>query len=325
MIGVRTEIMGLYVMGKNFSEEYVQINGISQYFLHYPSPQREVVIMLHGGPGSSNAFFAHHLRPYWDFSNVVYYDQRGTGKTLKKNKTKANDLTMDVFISDLRQTISYIKEKYQTERIILLGQSWGTILGTHYILRHPDDVVGYIGTGQAAHARREMKIAYDKLKNTLESAGAKKDLEKQKKLGDYPNVSADDFYNKVIPFQRLQSKHGLAINVLKVLKAAIKSPVFRLNDLYFLPKGSKLTHQSADILNLLLNYDIWDTTEYPVPVYYVLGRDDWQVPSVLAAEYFEKIKAPQKGLYWVENAGHAADIDNPADFCKTVREIIMQL
>jgi pimeloyl-ACP methyl ester carboxylesterase len=312
-------------MGKNFYEEYVQINGISQYFLHYPSSQKEVVIMLHGGPGSSNAFFAHNLRPYWDFSNIVYYDQRGTGKTLKKNKTRADDLTLDVFISDLKQTISYIKEKYQTQRIILLGQSWGTILGTHYILRHPDDVIGYIGTGQAVDARREMKIAYDKLKDTLKSAGAKKDLMKLKELGDYPNVSAENFYNKVMPFQRLQSKHGLAVNVAKVLKTTLKSPVFRLSDLLFLARGSKLTHQSADILNILMDYGIWDITEYSVPVYYVLGRDDWQVPSVLAAEYFEKINAPQKGLYWVENAGHVTDVDNPADFCKAVREIIAEL
>jgi pimeloyl-ACP methyl ester carboxylesterase len=281
--------------------------------------------MLHGGPGSSNAFFAHILRPYWDFSNVVYYDQRGTGKTLKKNKAIPNNLTMDVFISDLKQTISYIKKKYQTDRIVLLGQSWGTMLGTHYILKHPDDVIGYIGTGQVVDARREMKIVYDKLKDTLESAGAKKDLKKLNALGDYPNVSADNFYNQVMPFQRLQSKHGLAINVSKVVKTTLKSPVFRLSDLFLLPKGSKLTHQSPDILNILLDYGIWDITDYPVPVYYILGRDDWQVPSILAAEYFEKINAPRKKLYWIENAGHVTDVDNPADFCKAVKEVVTQL
>jgi len=74
---------------KAFTEEYVQINGINQYFLHYPSTQKEVVIFLHGGPGSSTALFAHNLKQYWDFCSFVYYDQRGTGRTLKNNKTKA--------------------------------------------------------------------------------------------------------------------------------------------------------------------------------------------------------------------------------------------
>jgi len=44
-----------------------------------------------------------------------------------------------------------------------------------------------------------------------------------------------------------------------------------------------------------------------------------------AAKYFEKINAPQKGLYWIENAGHATDIDNPADFCKAAKEVVTRL
>jgi len=69
---------------------------------------------------------------------------------------------------------------------------------------------------------------------------------------------------------------------------------------------------------------IGDVTEYAVPVFYILGRDDWQTPSSLAAEYFEKTNAPSKGLFWIENARHMTDMDNPSDFFKAVREIISQ-
>lgn len=54
----------------------------------------------------------------------------------------------------------------------------------------------------------------------------------------------------------------------------------------------------------------------------LLGTDDWQTPSALAAEYFEKIDAPIKKLYWVENAAHATDLDNPVDFYSAIKEII---
>jgi len=63
---------------KTYTEEYVLINGIYQYFLHYPSSQKEVVIYLHGGPGESSANYAHVLSPHYDFCNVVFYDQRGS-------------------------------------------------------------------------------------------------------------------------------------------------------------------------------------------------------------------------------------------------------
>lgn len=49
---------------KNFTQEFVDINGISQYFLHYSSSQEEVVIMLHGGPGLPNSYTAYALQPY---------------------------------------------------------------------------------------------------------------------------------------------------------------------------------------------------------------------------------------------------------------------
>ena len=75
----------------------------------------------------------------------------------------------------------------------------------------------------------------------------------------------------------------------------------------------------------MVDYSLWDKVEYSVPVFYLLGTDDWQTPSTLAAEYFEKITAPTKSLYWIDNAGHATDVDNPAEFYKAVKEILIQL
>lgn len=307
---------------KDFIEEYVQINGIDQYFLHYPSPQKEVVIFLHGGPGSPTSAFAYNLMEYCDFCNVVYYDQRGTGKTLKKNKTRASDLTLEVMLADLKETVGYVKKKYQTDKVILLGQSWGSVLGTQYALRHPEDVACYIGTGQVVNRRKETKVAYDKLKETLESKGATKDLAKLTALGDGSKVDAKNFDSHVVKFQKLQSKYGYSVNISKMLRIALKSPIVKFSDFYCFIKSPKL---NEELSNSISEYSIWDISDYEVPVYYVLGRDDWQVPTVFAAEYFEKINAPRKGLYWIENAGHATDVDNPKDFCKAVKEIILQL
>lgn len=101
---------------KSYFEEYVEMNGIMQYFLHYPSQHNAVAIMLHGGPGQSEAFFAHCLRPHWDFCNVVYYDQRGAGKTQARNKSKVEDIKIETLITDLNQTIQYIKQKIKRKR-----------------------------------------------------------------------------------------------------------------------------------------------------------------------------------------------------------------
>jgi len=309
---------------KDYTEEYVQINGIRQYFLHYPSPQKEVVIFLHGGPGSPSSAFGYEVKKQWDFCSLVYYDQRGSGKTLKKNKTKAEDLSLDVMIADLKETISYIKQKYQTDRVILLGQSWGSVLGTQYVLRYPVDVVAFIATGVVVDTRQGMmRVSYDKLKETLISKDAKKDLKKLATLGDYPNVDKENFNEHVIVFQKLQSKHGHSVDIGKMVKLGMKSPVFKLSDIYYMPKGSNLSAKL--FIDAVLEYSILDIKDYKLPVYYLLGRNDWQVPSTSAAEYFEKINAPHKALYWIEDAGHVVDVENTKDYCKAVREILLGL
>ena len=333
---------------KNFTEEYVQINGIYQYFLHYPSPhpspqkelqkepqkdpqkepqnelQKKVLIHLHGGPGSSMANAAYTYTPIVDYCNIVFYDQRGAGKTQKKNNSKPEDLTIENLIADLKQTIAYIKKKYATERIILLGQSWGTILGTQYILKYPEDVTAYIGTGHCIDTRRDMKIIYNKLEQLIENKKNKNDAKKLMAMKNLPNMKVDDkdYVSTDMKFTYLKSKYGLNLKAGKLLKIMFKSPIFKLSDLLVMIKGVKL---NFNLTKWSTDYSIWDTTEYSIPVFYILGRDDWQTSSVLAAEYFEKINAPQKRLFWVENAGHVADLDNPTDFFAAIKEIFMQL
>jgi len=314
------------IMGKikDFAEEYVHINGIKHYFLHYPSSQKEVIIHLHGGPGSSATLFAYMLKPYRNICNVVYYDQRGAGRTQKKNKSKPEDLTIEILITDLKQVICYIKEKYQTDKVILLGQSWGTVLGTQYILKYPDDVLCYIGTGHCIDTRSETKIIYAKLKEVIESKGNKKDAKKLMNMQNLPTMKVDDknYVATETRFFFLRTKYGLTLKIMKLLKIIFKSPIFKLSDLFLMINGPKT---NMELMKWMTDYSISEIIEYSVPVYYLLGRDDWQVPSTFAAEYFEKINAPQKGLYWIENAGHATDADNPTDFCNAVKEIILQL
>jgi pimeloyl-ACP methyl ester carboxylesterase len=314
---------GVNNMGKqNFTEEFVEINGIEQYFIHYPSPlHNEVILHLHGGPGSSAANFTHALSPYWDFCSIVYYDQRGAGRTQKRNKSKPQDLTIDILIADLKETIRYVKQKYKTDRVILLGQSWGTVLGTQYVQKFPKDVISYIGTGHCVDTRREMKIIYDKLQEAVECKGHKRDARKIRNLQNLPYMNVEDknYVAAETRFFFLRTKYGLTLKTGSLLKLLFKSPIFKLSDLLLMIKAPKTNIQ---LMKWLTDYSVWDTTEYALPVFYILGQDDWQTPSTLAAEYFEKINAPRKRLYLLDNAGHATDVDNPADFYKAVREIL---
>jgi len=307
------------------TEEYVSINGIEQYLLHLPGDSKDVVIMLHGGPGIPNSLLAYYHQPFLGFCNAVYYDQRGAGKTQQKNKTKPQELSMDVMLEDLRQTIVYLKEKYETDRVFLAGHSCGSTLGTQFIIKHPGDVAGYIGYGQEVAFAPQHKLWFEHLKAAVQKSGDKKHAKKIAAVPEnFPGLPKDEFVKHTVMLTALEGKYGYT--VVDFVDLYRKSPLAKPKDMIQLVQmnnGSKISKKLlGDVFH---GHDVRSIKEYQVPVYFILGRHDEWTPSTLAAEYFETIAAPKKGLYWIEDAGHFIDTDNPAAFFGAMKDIIAQL
>ena len=51
-----------------------------------------------------------------------------------------------------------------------------------------------------------------------------------------------------------------------------------------------------------------------VPVYFLGGRYDYKVPSVLADEYLRFLNCPKKEFVWFEKSGHALNYEEPELF-----------
>ncbi|MED1567782.1 alpha/beta hydrolase [Bacillus paramycoides] len=122
----------------NIGEEYVPINDANQYLFHsgkkYDNP---VLLYLHVGPGSVESLFAHAFQDRLEeIFTIVHWDQRGAGKTFIKNRDKYP--TIDSMVKDLYEIIQYLKRKYNKEKIVLLGRSWGTVLGSVFVKQYPE-------------------------------------------------------------------------------------------------------------------------------------------------------------------------------------------
>lgn len=104
--------------------EYALINDCNHYFLHFPLESDIVILHIHGGPGQSTSDFAYLQEEYFNYSNFVYYDQRGAGRTQLKNKSTPDEITTEQLLDDLDKIVDFISERYHTKKIILLGHSW---------------------------------------------------------------------------------------------------------------------------------------------------------------------------------------------------------
>ncbi len=305
----------------SYIAEYVSINGIDQFLLHYYNMNSElpVLLFIHGGPGMSESTFSHAFQEALSvLYTVVHWDQRGSGKTLSKNKNIYP--TIDELLDDLIQVVKYLKAKYCKKKIVILGHSFGSVLGTLFVLRHPEDVLYYIGVGQVISITENEIIGYEKLKEIIIKADHKKDLEKLRKIGDYPeNNYNKPMIKKIQKIRILQGKYKIGMNFIPILKTLFKSPIFRISDILSIIKGMSNNKQIWDYLFSHSLYD--ETVNYEIPVYYIIGERDFQAPNTIAKTYFSTINAPYKEIFTIEDAGHFMMLDKPELFAEAMIKI----
>ncbi|HSD11190.1 MAG TPA: alpha/beta hydrolase, partial [Candidatus Binatia bacterium] len=69
-----------------------------------------------------------------------------------------------------------------------------------------------------------------------------------------------------------------------------------------------------------MTYDVvpglWDgeVAGFDVPVFFFLGRHDFNTPSQLASKYMDRLDAPLKGIVWFEHSAHFPFFEEPGRF-----------
>jgi len=74
----------------------------------------------------------------------------------------------------------------------------------------------------------------------------------------------------------------------------------------------------------LLSVDLFkQVPELHVPVYFLIGKHDYNWSAELAKKYFDILKAPKKEFFWFENSAHAPNGEEPKEFNKIMIEKIL--
>lgn len=295
-----------------YREEFVELGGIEQYLLHYPQPSAgPVILFLNGGPGNAESNFGYYFNKYWpDCYQVVYWDQRGAGKTLSRHPDPADYPTVEGLLEDLDELIDYLKDHYQKEKIILLGHSWGTILGSQYALRKPENVLMYIGVGQVVDSHTNEQLGLAKAIEAAEKAGNHKDQETLMAIKDYPPEMDQAGIKVLTNVRKYQMKYNLAAKLsFSLVKTYVCSPVFKLSDISAMNKAEKA---NGNLMDYLFAYNLNnETLTYEMPMCLIQGERDFQIQTSLAVDYFERIEAPQKQIHIIPDAGHITMCDQP--------------
>src|SRR5438045_3543218 len=109
-----------------YRKGYLKVSDLHEiYYEVCGNPNGKPVLFLHGGPGNG---FDNHDKRFFDFEklNVIFFDQRGAGKSRPFAETKEN--TSQDLIDDINKLLKFLN----IEIVFLFGGSWGATLAAYY-------------------------------------------------------------------------------------------------------------------------------------------------------------------------------------------------
>lgn len=305
---------------------FVPIGGVDQWIeIRGEDKRNPVLLMVSGGPGNSLIPFSYtFLRPWEKDFTVVNWDQRGSGRTFVRHGKGTPDMTIARMVSDTVEVAEYLCRHLGKAKIILLGWSWGSILGIETIHARPDLFAAYVGTGQFVEGIANEAVGYAALLSRAETANDAKTVRKLRKIGQPPYATT----RKLVGERRLLASYTPPLERAMWKRMPLimaQAPGTSLLDVYHVGLGAML----FSIKRLWPSVTAYDakklTRTFKVPFFIIDGEDDIQVPTTIAHEWFETIEAPQKAFITIPDAAHLALATHSAEFLKIMSERVRPL
>jgi proline iminopeptidase len=253
------------------------------------------IIVLHGGPDFDHSYLVPDLDRLATSYRLIYYDQRGRGRSAEH--VRLEDVSLASDLADLDK----VREYFHLDQVVLLGHSWGTVLALEYSLRHPDRVSHLILMNPAPASAADYKqLRNDWLEHRAE------DMEKRKaiaatdayKNGDpeavtaYYRIHFKPAFARSEEYDRFMSRLSASFTSEGVLKArAIESRLM----------SETLSQPGYDLLPKL--------KDLRIPSLVITG--DHEFIPVSTAEHIAGA-IPNAHLVMLKNCGHFSYMECPA-------------
>ncbi len=289
-------------------ERFVRLGGIEQWItIKGRSCANPVVLFLHGGPGNTMSPYADAIYGDWqDAFTLVQWDQRSAGKTFGRNPGSADqELTVEQMAQDGIELASYLTRYLGTQKVILVGGSWSSILGVHMALSRPDLLHAYVGVGQIVEYHENEAAMYRKLIGLARAAEDGKSVAALEAVGPPPWTNPRNF--------------GIVRRATRVYEAKTTTPA---PESWWTPAAQYTTpqaladyeggedHSYLQFVGYAGNgmYSRVDLpklgTRFAIPVFLLQGAEDLVTTAEVSKRYFDTIQAPRKDYVLLDRTGH---------------------
>lgn len=228
------------------------------------------------------------------------------------------------------ELIDYLRKRFDRRAIILVGQSWGTVLATDYIHRHPRKIAAYIGVGQVTDFLSGKILAARQAEGRARAKGNSRDaaeLERgTKQLRATKRLEQLDvkMLERMIITSMKYLRNTAEMSGLQQMWTALTSPQMRWADVkwfLFASDTKNIIESQRNLVDYMyFHYRIEDLgRRYPMPVCFIQGDSDWITPTPMVRDYYATVVAERKEMVVIQSAGHTPFLDHPQQFCAAVK------
>ncbi|MCZ2257346.1 alpha/beta fold hydrolase [Sporosarcina sp. G11-34] len=260
--------------------------------------EKPVCFVLHGGPGGDHTGFKPALSPLAEEMQLVYIDNRGSGRS---DKGPQSTYTLKNNVEDIEELRKYLG----LDKIVLLGQSYGGMVALEYAKKYQENLKALLLVVTAPSSDFT-----DKAKEIVKEKGTPKQQEMAQVLWDGAFGSSEqqqEYYDVMAPLY-LHSYEDTA-----------EADLAREN-------GSKRANRSYEALNegfgsFLREYNVVDfLPSIHVPTLIIAGRHDWITP--VEGSIFMNEQIPNSKLVIFEDSSHGVIKDEYDKFIATIKEYV---
>lgn len=291
---------------------FVSLGGVEQWIQIRGDDRRNpVLLFVHGGPGSPVSPVSSVLRTWEKYFTVVMWDQRDAGKTFVRNGA-VREMSLPRVTQDGIELTQFLCRHLGKRKIIVLGHSWGTMVGLGMVVRRPDLFSAYVGTGQVVSIAEKEPVIYARTMARLRAAHDEDGIRTLNASGAPPYRSELQMRVERTMSERtdIPSERDILRNMIPV---ALVAPGWSLWDIYWSLQASD--HAEDATFDADASYDARKfATEIRLPFFIITGALDHVTPTDLAKPYFDVVHAPEKQFVVLKGVGHSAVLTEPDVF-----------
>ena len=318
------------VIKNSISEKtFVEINGVQQgMIIKGRNIDNPIILFVHGGPGMPEYFLADkYFDKIYDNFTICFWEQRDCGMSYNKDIDPAA-VTVEVLVDDISAVAQYLENRFNQQKIYLMGHSWGSFIGIQAAAEKPELYYSYIGIGQEVNYVESERRNYEYL---IDYYSDKNDTSMVKKLQKYDVLGSDEGLNQYLSSPiRDNAMHNAGVGTMHKMNSVFTGiflPVMGCNaytvtEKINLWKAKNLLNQNSALSEECKNTDLFEkVSELKIPVYFCSGKYDYTVNVDLSQEYYEKIKAPKKDFFLFEHSAHSPCFEEEDNFIEVLLNI----